>query len=277
MDPTLVRGTVTAPGRPKLALAMAVVLLAACAQGGTSGGEPPELRATIVACTAGESGGSIHMLVRFEATPHMPPGIAALIPRLRLDGYRYRRSSDTHGEGTEVPPFAPPSPTDDGVGVQGSGARAPSPPPTAEITFEGEPPPGLIFDHLTLASNAETMIRADGLGALEGRSAGTPLGQATVSEVKLDERSATITVFYDWMDGLGPSSPFQPTASFTPDLGPGGLLLSFRDYVGGGPTRWSQFRVPVDRQDDPVALRFGGFAIFHSAPVRLAGIEAACA
>ncbi|HYU07554.1 MAG TPA: hypothetical protein VEM77_10305 [Thermoplasmata archaeon] len=120
------------------------------------------------------------------------------------------------------------------------------------------------------------MIRADGLRALEGRSAGTPLGQATVSEVKLNGRSATITVSYDWMDGLGPSSPFQPTASFTPDLGPGGLLASFRDYVGGGPTRWSQFQVPVDRQDDPVALRFGGFAIFHPAPVRLPGIEAAC-
>ncbi len=252
-------------------------LMTACARDGRVIAPAAALRSSVLSCTAG-SAGSKTVAIELEPTPQTPPAVAALIPHLRLSSYNYRSSSAPAADATSVLPVPLPSGAGNVLDLSTTDASVQdAPPPVALIPTEGNRYADLILAGLLMVHEAEIALRGDSLERLLGVSVDMPIGTATVNDVHIAGEQVTVTVSLDWVDGLGGSSAFQPRVSIVPAFGPGGAPLGDIGVDFNGASSQSlRFRLPVGRQDDPVALRLSDFGVEYAASVRVTGIGQAC-
>lgn len=238
------------------------------------------LRAEIVSCRIDEIPDTPDLRVRFDATSGTPDGMVSLLRDMQLYGYSYRPPSALPEEAVHVRGFPDPPGTIELLPPSDTGATAqPAPPPVAGVPLD-DVPTELIFENLLLAKGLELTVAAGSLDSLVSKSVETPLGLATVTDVRAEGPAVTVIVSFEWLDWLRTPSGWLPRGSLLSGLAAGELSPTYAELSfvpGQGSAQSLKFRVPVAKRSGPVKLTLDQFGVFYVQQIRLSGIREACA
>ena len=212
--------------RSGMPLLITLLCLAAASCADSSNGnsdDSSQLRTNIKACTTTGPSQQTLVAVGFGSTTTTPAAVEDALPISRLWSFDYQEGSG--GGPIHVGGFPLPTGSIDLLPPSKNGASADSsPPPKAELPIMGDGE-RLTLTNLLMGIEKRTLIEADSVMALEGKSADTPLGRVTVRGISSDNEAINVHLQFEWDESLR-GAEFLPKGSLLAQVSIGRVRTS---------------------------------------------------